>query len=31
MTGATQMVAGIVAGFVIGVIASLLGVAGASF
>ena len=31
MTGAAQMVAGIVAGFVIGVIASLLGVAGGEF
>jgi uncharacterized membrane protein YfcA len=31
MTGAAQMVAGIVAGFVIGVIASLLGLAGGEF
>jgi uncharacterized membrane protein YfcA len=31
LTGSTQMVAGIVAGFIIGVIASLLGVAGGEF
>lgn len=31
VTGATQIVAGVVAGLVIGVVASLLGVAGANF